>query len=425
MMLGQLKTYVVTAAAVTFTISAAFTYPAAAQAPGGEPIKIGFAMALTGPLAANGKQALLGMKIWEDETNAKGGLLGRPVKLIYYDDQSNPSVVPGIYTKLLEVDKVELIVGPYATAQIAPAMPVVMQKGKTFISLFGLAVNSEFNYPKYFSMIPSGPNTKPSFTEGFFEVAAAQNPKPQTAALVAADQEFSRNACDGARENAKKHNVRLVYDRTYPPTTTDFSSIVRAIQAANPDIVVVCSYPLDSVGMVRSVNELNYRPKMIGGAMVGLQATVFKTQLGPLLNGWTNYETWVPAKTMMFDGVEEFLKKYQARAGADGVDPLGYYLGTWGFAYVQVLGEAVQATKSLDDNKIADHMRSTTFKTIMGDVKFGAKGEWAESRMLQVQYHGIKSNALEQFRGMDTQTVLTPNAYKTGDVIYPYEKAKQ
>ncbi|HEY0569417.1 MAG TPA: amino acid ABC transporter substrate-binding protein [Xanthobacteraceae bacterium] len=425
MMLGQLKTYVVTAAAVTFTISAAFTYPAAAQAPGGEPIKIGFAMALTGPLAANGKQALLGMKIWEDETNAKGGLLGRPVKLIYYDDQSNPSVVPGIYTKLLEVDKVELIVGPYATAQIAPAMPVVMQKGKTFISLFGLAVNSEFNYPKYFSMIPSGPNTKPSFTEGFFEVAAAQNPKPQTAALVAADQEFSRNACDGARENAKKHNVRLVYDRTYPPTTTDFSSIVRAIQAANPDIVVVCSYPLDSVGMVRSVNELNYRPKMIGGAMVGLQATVFKTQLGPLLNGWTNYETWVPAKTMMFDGVEEFLKKYQARAGAEGVDPLGYYLGTWGFAYVQVLGEAVQATKSLDDNKIADHMRSTTFKTIMGDVKFGAKGEWAESRMLQVQYHGIKSNALDQFRGMDTQTVLTPNAYKTGDVIYPYEKAKQ
>jgi branched-chain amino acid transport system substrate-binding protein len=188
---------------------------------------------------------------------------------------------------------------------------------------------------------------------------------------------------------------------------------------------VVCSYPLDSVGMVRSVNELNYRPKMIGGAMVGLQATVFKTQLGPLLNGWTNYETWVPAKTMMFEGAEDFLKKYQARAGAEGVDPLGYYLGTWGFAYIQLLGEAVQATKSIDDNKLAEHLRNTTFKTIMGDVKFGPKGEWAESRMLQVQYHGIKSNALDQFRGMETQTVLTPDKYKTGDVIYPYEKAKQ
>src|SRR4051794_18667556 len=163
--------------------------PVAAQQ-GGEPIRIGFAMALTGPLAANGKQALLGAKIWEETVNKSGGLLGRPVKLVYYDDQSNPSTVPGIYTKLLDVDKVDLVVGPYATAQIAPAMPVVMQKGKVFVSLFGLAVNSEFDYPKYFSMIPSGPDTKASFTDGFYQVAAAQTPKPTTVALVAADQEF-------------------------------------------------------------------------------------------------------------------------------------------------------------------------------------------------------------------------------------------
>jgi branched-chain amino acid transport system substrate-binding protein len=163
---------------------------------------------------------------------------------------------------------------------------------------------------------------------------------------------------------------------------------------------------------------------MIGGAMVGLQATVFKRQLGPLLNGWVNYETWVPAKSMMFDGTEAFLKQYQARAGAEGVDPLGYYLGTWGYAYIQILGEAVQATKSLDDNKLADYIGKTTFKTIMGDVKFGKGGEWAQGRMLQVQYHGIKSGDLDQFRGMDTQTVLTPAQYKTGNVIYPYEKAK-
>jgi branched-chain amino acid transport system substrate-binding protein len=394
--------------------------PASAQQ--GDPIRIGFAMALTGPLAANGKQALLGAKIWEETVNKKGGLLGRPVKLIYYDDQSNPSTVPGIYTKLLDVDKVELVVGPYATAQIAPAMPVIIQKGKMFIGLFGLAVNSEFNYPKYFAMIPSGPNTKPSFTEGFFDAAAAQNPKPQSVALIASDQEFARNACEGARENAKKHNLKVVYDRTYPPTTADFTPIVRAIQAANPDLVAVCSYPLDSVGMVRAVNELNYKPKMIGGAMVGLQATVFKTQLGPLLNGFVNYETWVPS--MMTPSAEAFLKVYQSRAGAEGVDPLGYYLGTWGYAYLEVLADAVKATKSLNDDKIADYLRNNTIKTIMGDIKFGPKGEWAQSRMLQVQYHGIKGNGLDQFKGMETQTVLTPADLKTGNVIYPYEKAK-
>src|SRR4029079_17165794 len=133
---------------------------------------------LTGPLAANGKQALLGAKIWEEDTNKKGGLNGRQVKLVYYDDQSNPSTVPGIYTKLLDVEKVELVVGPYATAMIAPAMPVVISKKKMFIALFGLAVNSKFKYDRYFAMIPSGPDTKPAFTAGFFDATAKKKSKP-------------------------------------------------------------------------------------------------------------------------------------------------------------------------------------------------------------------------------------------------------
>ena len=93
---------------------------------------------------------------------------------------------------------------------------------------------------------------------------------------------------------------------------------------------------------------------------------------------------------MMLPQTAEFLKKYQAKAGAAGVDPLGYYLGTWGYAYIQVYGQAIEATKSLDDGKLAEYMQKTTFKTIMGDIKFGPGGEWEKWRMLQVQYHGIK-----------------------------------
>src|SRR3984893_9260987 len=145
-----------------------------------EPLRIGFGMAQTGPLAPNGKSALLAMKIWEEDINAKGGLLGRPVQLVYYDDKSNPSEVPAIYTKLLDVDKVDLIVGGYATNMLAPAMPVVMQKNRLFTGMRGLAATQECDDPKYFAMIPSGPDPKPAFTKGFFDVAMAQNPKPQT-----------------------------------------------------------------------------------------------------------------------------------------------------------------------------------------------------------------------------------------------------
>jgi branched-chain amino acid transport system substrate-binding protein len=396
--------------------------PASAQT--GDPIKIGYSMALTGGLAPNGKSALLAQKIWEEDVNAKGGLLGRPVKLVYYDDKSSPAEVPAIYTKLLDVDKVELVIGPYATAQIAPAMPIVMQKKRTFIALLGLAVNSEFNYPNYFVMIPSGPDAKPAFTKGFFDIAMAQNPKPQTVAIVAADQEFSRNAADGARENAQKAGLKVVYDKTYPPSTNDFSPIVRAIQATNPDIVVVCSYPPDSVGMVRAVNEIGFKPKIIGGGMVGLQATAIKMQLGPLLNGWTNYDFWLPVPKMEFPGVADLIKRYQARAAAEGVDPLGYYMAPWGYAQLQVLQQAVEGTKSLDDAKLGDYIRANTFKTVVGDVKFGANGEWAQGRVLQVQFQNIKGNDVGQFKDISTQVVVSPAAYESGKAIYPYEKAK-
>ena len=405
-------------------LAAALPFIGPAKAQSGEPIKIGFGMALTGPLSPNGKQALLGMKIWEEEINAKGGLLGRPVKLVFYDDQTNPSTVPGIYTKLLDVDKVDLVLGGYATNMVAPAMPVVMQKKKTFISLFALDVNHEFKYPKYFSFLPTGPTPKESFTDGFFQIGMAQNPKPTTVALAAEDAEFSRNACEGARANAKKAKLKIVYDKTYPPNTTDYTPIVRALQAANADLVVICSYPLSSVGIVLAANEQNYKPKMLGGAMVGLQATVFKSKLGPKLNGIVNYETWVPSEKMLKPAAG-FFKKYQDRAKGEGVDPLGYYLGGWGYAYISVLGDAIAGSKSVNDDKIADYLRKNEFKTIMGDVRFGKSGEWTKSGMMQVQYHGIKDGAgLDTWRGMSYQTVLTPPELKTGNVIYPYEKAK-
>lgn len=398
------------------------TWGAAPQA--ADPIKIGFGMALTGGLAGNGKAALLAMQIWAEDVNKKGGILGRRVELVYYDDQTTPASVPGIYTKLLDVDKVDFVVSGYGTNLIAPAMPIVIERKLVFPALFGLANNEKTRYSGYFQIMPAGPNPAVDWTATFFEVAARQNPKPQTVALVGADAEYPHNALVGARENVKRLGFKTVYDRTYPPTTVDFTPIVRAIKATYPDIVFVASYPPDSSGMVLAAHEVGLSPKIFGGGMVGLQFAALLTKLGPRLNGIVNYDFWVPEPTLKFPGIDEFLEKYQARAEKEGVDPLGYYLPPWAYAYLQVLGNAIEATKSLDQQKVAEYIRTREHDTIVGKVKFGPNGEWATSRVLQVQFQGIEGTDLAQFKKPGKRVILYPDRFKSGNLIYPYAKAK-
>ncbi|HEU0216591.1 MAG TPA: amino acid ABC transporter substrate-binding protein [Stellaceae bacterium] len=404
---------------LTFVVAAMMS--AAARAEDTPPIKIGFGMALTGGLAGGGKQALLAMQMWESNINAKGGLLGRPVKLIYYDDQSNPATVPALYTKMIDVDKVDFIVSGYGTAMIAPAMPIAIQHNMMFFGLFGLAVNDEFHYDKYFSMLPSGQDAARNFADPFFKVAMAGNPKPKTLAILAEDSQFPKNASGAIHDIAKEDGLQIVYDKTYPPGTPDFTPIVQAIQAATPDAVFVASYPPGSVGMLRAATESGLKTKFFGGGMVGLQFTPIKLQFGPKLNGVIDYDWWIPAPTMQFPGIVDFLKQYQAKAGAEGVDPLGWYLAPFGYAYLQILGDAIEATKSTDQSKISEYMHSNTFKTIVGDIAFGEDGEWSKSRVLEVQWQGVKGNTIDDFKDAKNEVILEPSEYKTGTVVAPYD----
>jgi branched-chain amino acid transport system substrate-binding protein len=277
-----------------------------------EPIKIGFSMALSGGLAENGKAALVAMQMWADKVNRKGGLLGRKVQLIHYDDQSNPNNVPGIYTKLTEIDKVDVVVSPYGTNLMAPAMPVVMQKHLTMMGLFGVGVNDRFNYDRYFQIMPMGPKSGETIAEAFFSVAKTLCPAPKSVAIVGADAEFGRVNAEAARGIAKQMGLDVVYDRDYPPSTLDFAPIVRAVQASKPDLVFLASYPTDTVGIVRSINEIGLKARLIGGGPVGLQFAAIKTQLGPLINNMLGYELYVPASTLKFPGIDEFIAAYQA-----------------------------------------------------------------------------------------------------------------
>ena len=386
-----------------------------------EPIKIGFGVSLTGGLASSGKAHLLSKQIWAEEINAKGGLLGRPVRLVYFDDQTNAANVPGIYSKLTDVDKVDLLMG-HATNLIVAAMPHIMARKKMVMVLLALGSNAEFNYPKYFQSAPFGPDSKGVLSNAFFEVAKSIKPAPKTVALVGADAEFSNNVLIGACENAKKFGLQIVYDKSYPPSTVDYSPIVRAIQATNPDVVLLASYPPDSVGMVRAATEIGLRTQLFGGAMVGMQYASLIGQLSEKLNRVVNYHFFVPSPKMSFPGIEEFLKKYQARAKDSGVDPLGFYQPPFAYAAMQVLEQAIKATGTLDDDKLAQYIHKNTFKTIVGDIRFNELGEWADARVIMVQFQNIQGSGLEQYMTGHKQVIVYPNDLRDGDLEYPFSK---
>ena len=397
----------------------ALLWSASSQA--ADPIKIGFSASLTGGLASSGKANLLAQQIWLEQINAKGGLLGRQVDLDYYDDQSSAAQIPGIYAKLLDVDKVDLLMGA-ATNLIVAALPQIMQRQKMVVVLLALGSNDEFKYQRYFQTGAWGPDTKGVISNAFFEIAKTISPRPKTVAIVGADADFSNNAMTGARTNAKEDGFEIVYDRTYPPSTTDYSPIVRAIQATNPDLVFVASYPLDSVGIVRAATELGLRAKMFGGAMVGLQYATFLQQLGEKLDRVVNYHLYVPAPTMNFPGIEEFLKIYQARAAQQGTDPLGFYQPPFAYAAMQVIEQAVKATGTLNDGKLAEYIHKNEFDTIVGNIRFDAKGEWAKARLLMIQYQNIDGSNLDQYRTAGKAVILYPPEYKDGTLQQPFSQ---
>jgi branched-chain amino acid transport system substrate-binding protein len=406
--------------AVAAAATLALTSLAFAQQP---PLKIGMSMAQTGGLAGGGKASLLGIEIWRDEVNAKGGLLGRKVELVVYDDKSSASETPAIYAKLLDVDKVDLLFAPYATVPTAPLLPLVKQRGLLLIGNFSFQINSKIKHDMWFNNAPWGPAD--SWAASFLELGKKAGGK--SIALLVADQEFAQNLAQTTREVAKKLNMEVVYDQSYPPNTVEFSSIIRALNAKKPDIVYVASYPPDSAGILRAVNEIGVgdNVKLFGGAMVGLQFAAVMENMGSLLNGVVNFNTWLPEPSMYFDGTKAFFETYAKRAVEAKVDPLGYYLAPYGYAMGQLIEQAVNATKSLDQKGLAKYIRENEHKTIVGSIKYGDDGEWKETATLQAQFRGVKDKNIEQFRTAGKQVILFPEKLKTGDLITPFEAARK
>jgi branched-chain amino acid transport system substrate-binding protein len=402
--------------------AAGLAAPALAQ-PGNAPLRIGYSMSLSGGLAPNGRSSLLAQKIWQEDVNSRGGLLGRPVELVYYDDQSNAGNVPALYTKLIDVDRVDIVTSPYATVMIAPSMPVVMQRGMCYVSLFGAGVNESFRYDRYFSMNVSGDDIKGTYGRGFLDVAQMLPTPPRTISILAVDNEFAQKAAESIRHLSRQRGLRIVYDRSYPPTTVDFTPTIRAIQATRPDLVFFASYPPDSNGILRAVSELRFTAPMLGGGMIGPQIAAVQAQMGPILNNLVNWDVYSPEPTMKFPGIEAFQAKYRARAAAEQVDLLGNYLQPYAYAQMQVVEQALGRVGRPDQAALAADMRANEFRTVVGDVRFSASGEWAEHRNLIVQFQNIRDGDLEKYKRPGTKVILYPENLRSGELRHPYGAA--
>ena len=390
---------------------------------GQPPIKIGMSMPQTGGLAGGGKASLLGIEIWRDDVNAKGGLLGRKVELVVYDDKSSAAETPAIYSKLLDVDKVDLLFAPYATVPTAPILPLVKQRGMLLIGNFSFQVNSKVGHDMWFNNAPWGPAD--AWASAFLDIG--QKAGGKTIALLTSDQEFAQNLAKTAREVAAKRSMPIVFDQTYPPNTVEFSSIIRALKAAKPDIVYVASYPPDSAGILRAVNEIGIgdNVKLFGGGMVGLQFGPVMENMGSLLNGVVNFNTWLPEPAMYFDGTKAFFDTYSKRAVEAKVDPLGFYLAPFGYASGQLIEAAIKATGSLDQKALAKYLHEHEIPTIVGPIAFSPDGERKETATLQAQFRGIVDKKMDQFRQSGKQVILFPEKLKSGELVTPFEAARK
>ena len=407
------------------TTAATLTSPLVARSqPAGAPIRIGFSIAQTGTLAAGGRPSLLARQMWAQDVNARGGLLGRPVELVFYDDQTSAAQSPGIYAKLLDVDRVDLIYGPYGTPVQAPILPLARQRGKLLFGNFSFRANEELRYERYFHVAPFG--ATPDAWPGAFVKLAHRN-NFRRLAIVTADAAGTVALGAVARETARGLGMEIVYDQRYPFNTVDFSAVLRAIRSARPDAVYVGSFPNETAGIVRGVGEIGVgnTVQLFGGGMVGLQFAPLLEQLGEAVNGITNFQTYVPEPTMDFPGIREFLARYATAARAANVDVLGFYLAPFNYAMGQVIEQAVRATGRIDDESLSRHMREATFDTVVGRFAFGPTGEWREPRMVQVQFQGVRGTDVEQFRQAGRQVIVEPEGLASGQLRTPFERSRR
>jgi branched-chain amino acid transport system substrate-binding protein len=352
---------------------AAISLPADAQGP----IRIGASLSLTGTYAKLGKNQHEGYQLCIKDLNAKGGLLGRKVDLVVYDDQSTPPTAVRLYEKLITEDKVDAVMGPYSSPVSEAAANVTEKYKKVMVAPLAATTSIFKKGRKYIFMVISPAE---GYLEGLVDMAAKRGLK--TIAVVNEDTLFSKAAAAGAAELAKKRGMQVVYQEAYPKGNTDFSALLTKVRAANPDVLAAATYFDDAVALTRQMKELNVNPKMYGVTVGGDLPEFYDTlkQNAEFIYGATQWEHTLP-----YPGNPEFFETYKKEFAHEPS-----YHSAAGYAGCLIYAEAVKRAKSLDADQVRDQLLKLEMKTLFGDYKVDADGFQTAHKMVTFQWQGEK-----------------------------------
>ena len=376
--------------ALAGVVAASLPLPAGAQTP----IKIGASMSVTGTYAKPGSYQKEGYDICIDELNGKGGLLGRKVELVIYDDQSQPATAVKLYEKLITEDKVDAVMGPYSSA-VSEAVANVTEKYKKVMVAPLAATTSIFKKGRKYIFMVITPAE--NYLDGLIDMAAKRGLK--TVAIINEDTLFPKASAAGTAEAAKKRGMQVVLQEAYPKGNTDFSALLVKIKAANPDVIAAGTYFDDAVAITRQMKELNVNPKMFGLTVGGDLPEFYDLlkQNAEYVYGSTQWDESLP-----YPGQKEFLAAYTKKFKHEPS-----YHAAAGYAGCLIYGEAVKRAGTLDADKVRDQLLKMEIKTAFGDYKVEADGFQVAHKMVMLQWQDGK------------RVVVWPDDLASGKLRYP------
>ena len=361
-----------------------------------EPIKVGVTASLSGDYAAPGSEQLQGIQMWANDLNARGALLGRPVKIVYYDDKSDPATSEALYERLVSEDKVDLLLGPYSSGLTLAASRVAERHAFPMVATGASSVDIWSRGNKYIFQVDA-----PADTYTDLVITSAKNAGLLTIALAYENSDFPRQVAEGVRAQAARQGMEIVFDEGYPQNNTDFSSIVNAMRAKNPDVVIGGTYLDDSIAIMKQAKKSGLSPKAFVFT-VGPALPEFGAALGPDANGVLGVVAWMAAAHMPM--AMDFGYRFHQQYGE-----IATVYAAYGYGAGQVLEAGVRLAGSLDKEAITEQLRQMKFRSILGAYHVDEAGKQLD-----------KKTYIMQWQGGDRRLVL-PRNLRDSPIEYPFE----